>query len=67
MEVDKSTVGGPELKQRLVSSGKFYTSDAQMMIEEMVSKGELKLVSYDTYVRESSRNDDDNAERKNPP
>lgn len=66
MKVDKTTVGGQELKQRLVSSGKFYTSDAQMMIEEMVRRGDLKLVSYDTYIRESSENDDENAERKNP-
>jgi len=29
---------------------KFYTSDAQMMIEEIVSKGEWKEVTYDTYV-----------------
>ena len=28
MEVDKRTVSGQELKQRLVSSGLFYTSDA---------------------------------------
>jgi len=67
MEVDKSTVGGPELKQRLVSSGKFYTSDAQMIIEEMVSKGKLKEVTYDTYIRASNKNDEDSAERKNPP
>jgi len=65
IEVDKRTVGGQELRQRLVSSGKFITSDAQMMIEEMVRRGELKLVSYDTYVRKSSRNDEDNTERKN--
>ena len=38
-----------------------------MMIEEMVRRGELMSVSYDTYIRESSENDDDNAERKNPP
>lgn len=38
-----------------------------MMIEEMVCRDELKMVSYGTYVRESSGNDDDNAERKNPP
>jgi hypothetical protein len=29
---------------------KFYTSDAQMMIEEIVSKGEWKEVTYDPYV-----------------
>ena len=67
MEVDKSTVGGQELKQRLVSSGLFYTSDAAMMIEEMVSRGELKMVSYDTYVRGSTKKEDDSTERKNPP
>ena len=59
MEVDKNTVSGQELKQRLVSSGIFYTSDAHMMIVDMVSKGELKEVSYDTYVRGSSRNEED--------
>ena len=51
MEIDKTTVSGQELKQRLVSSGRFYTSDAHMMIVEMVSKGELEQVSYDTYAR----------------
>ena len=39
MEVDKTTVGGQELTQRLVSRGFFTTSDAQMMIEEMVHQG----------------------------
>ena len=37
-----------------------------MMIEEMVRRGELKLVSCEPYVRESSRNDADSTERKNP-
>ena len=64
MEVDKTTVGGEELRQRLISSGKFYTSDAHMIIEEMVSKGELKVVSYDTYVRVFEK--EDNTERKIP-
>ena len=59
--------GGQELKQRLVSSGLFYTSDAAMMIEEMVSRGKLKMVSYDTYVRGSTKREDDSPERKNPP
>jgi hypothetical protein len=67
MEVDKTTVGGQEIKQRLVSSGFFTTSDAQMMIEEMVHQGELKVVSYDTYVRGSTKKEDDSTERKNPP
>jgi hypothetical protein len=37
-----------------------------MMIEEMVRRGELKLVSCEPYVRESSRNDADSTERKIP-
>jgi hypothetical protein len=36
-----------------------------MMIEEMVTKGELKKVSYDTYVQVLEKQD--NTERKNPP
>ena len=67
MEVDKITADGPELEQRLVSSGKFYTSDAQMMIEEMIHKSKLKEITYDTYVRESIKMKGDSAERKNPP
>jgi hypothetical protein len=51
MEVDKTTISGEVLKQRLVSSGRFYTSDAALMLEKMVSKGELKEVIYDTYIR----------------
>jgi hypothetical protein len=37
-----------ELKQRLVSSGRFYISNVAMMLEGMVKKGELKEISYDT-------------------
>jgi hypothetical protein len=59
VEIDKNTVSGQELEQRLVSSGLFYTSDAHMMVVDMVSKGELKEVAFDTYVRGSSRNEGD--------
>jgi hypothetical protein len=34
-----------ELKQRLVSSGKFHISDVAIMLEGMVKKGELKEIS----------------------
>jgi hypothetical protein len=36
-----------------------------MMIEEMVSYGELKDVPYHTYVRRSNKTEGDGAERKN--
>src|SRR6185437_10299167 len=55
MEIDKTTISGQELKQRLVSSGIFYPSDAVLMIAEMVTKGELKEVVYDTYARVNSK------------
>ena len=69
MEVDKGTVGGHDLRQRLVSSGLFCAPEAQMMIKEVVSKGQLKEVVCDTYVRGSSRieMDKSNAERKITP
>ena len=51
MEVDKGTVGGHDLRQRLVSSGLFCAPEAQMMIKKVVSKGQLKEVVCDTYVR----------------
>ena len=55
----KILLSGQELEQRLVSSGTFYTSDAHMVIVDMVSKGELKEVAFDTFVRGSSRNEGD--------
>ena len=55
MEIDKTTVSGQELKQRLVSSGMFYPSDAVLIIAEMVTKGELKEVVYDTYARVNNK------------
>lgn len=69
MEIDKTTVSGEELKQRLVSSGRFYTSDAHMMLVEMVSEGELKEVVYDTHVRVSKKHEclHNDVERKNTP
>jgi hypothetical protein len=35
------------------------------MIEEMVSEGVLKKVTYDTYARRSNKKEVYNAERKN--
>ena len=55
MEIDTIPVSGHELRQRLVSSGIFYTSDAVMIITEMVTKGELKVIFYDTFVRVQSK------------
>jgi hypothetical protein len=50
-DVDKSTVSGKKLEERLISTGKFYNGDAARMIKEMVNTGKLKEVMLDTYCR----------------
>lgn len=49
ISVDKNTVGGEDLRSRLLSSGRFYQSDAAIMIQGMVKEGYLEDVSFDTY------------------
>jgi hypothetical protein len=44
-------VKGQELKDSLVSSNQFFTSDAHWIIEDMVNTGKLDLVGYDLYIR----------------
>ncbi len=54
MEVAKGTVGGHDSRQRLVSKRDcFCAPEAQMMTKKVVSKGQLKEVVCDTYVRGS--------------
>jgi hypothetical protein len=36
MELDKITVSGQEIKNRLISSGKFFAGDAFQMLEDML-------------------------------
>jgi hypothetical protein len=43
------TVKGEELRGSLVSSGKFYQSDAAMIIEQLVKTGKIEEVSFDTF------------------
>jgi hypothetical protein len=50
MEVDKYTVSGQELKNRLVASGQFFVDQATAIIEHMVkATKQLEKVSFDTY------------------
>lgn len=50
MEVDKYTVSGQELKNRLVASGQFFVDQATAIIEYMVNVAKkLQKVSFDTY------------------
>jgi hypothetical protein len=44
-------VTGQELKDSLVSSNQFFTSDAHWIIQDMVNAGKLDLVGYDIYRR----------------
>jgi hypothetical protein len=51
----KTTVDGNKLRERLVSSGKFYQSDAAMLVEEMVKTGHIEQCGFDTYRRIEAR------------
>jgi hypothetical protein len=54
MDVDKNTLSGQEIKNRLISSGKFFAGDAFQMLEDMTKKGKLEKVAFDTYKRKES-------------
>jgi hypothetical protein len=49
MSIDKNTVGGEDLRQRLLSNNLFHQSDAAMIIRQMVKAGYLEEVMLDTY------------------
>ena len=59
MEMDKTTISGEKLQNKLVSSGKFIQSDAAIIIEEMSKAEYIEKVSWDTY-RRKKRGDDNN-------
>ena len=50
-EVDRDTVSGEVLRQRLVETGKFQYDDAAILVEKMYKLGAIDRVSYDTYRR----------------
>jgi hypothetical protein len=67
MSIDKNTVGGEELRGRLLS--RFYQSDAAIIIQDMIQGGYLEQVSFDTYRKKKqwSREDydeEDNGEKE---
>jgi len=45
------TVNGEELRYSLLSSGKFYQSDAAMIIEHLVTTGKIEEVTFDTFKK----------------
>jgi hypothetical protein len=50
-DVDKATVSGKKLEERLISTREFHNGDAVKMIREMVKTGRLEEVMLDTYRR----------------
>ncbi len=50
---DKGTMGGGELRGRLVSVGKFTANDADWIVKEMQRIGNIKKVALDTFRRVS--------------
>jgi hypothetical protein len=51
MEVDKTTVPGENLRDMLVASGKFTTSDVAIIVEYMRQGGFIEQPTWDTYRR----------------
>src|SRR5215204_6355562 len=51
LDIDKTTISGKKLEERLISTGEFYNGDAIRMIKDMVKAGKLKEVMLDTYMR----------------
>lgn len=49
MDIDRVTVGGDDLRSRLIASGKFNEAEAVVVIEIMLEHGIIEKVSYDTY------------------
>jgi hypothetical protein len=50
-DIDRDTVSGEVLRQRLDESGKFQNNEADMIIERMQIWGIIDKVSYDMYRR----------------
>jgi hypothetical protein len=50
-EIDRDTVSGEDLRQRLNETGKFQNNEADMIIERMQAWDIIDKVSYDTYGR----------------
>ena len=51
MIVDKATVSGRKLQEKLVTTGEFTQSDAAFMIDDMLKADFMDKVSWDTYRR----------------
>lgn len=49
MDVDKGTVGGEELRKRLVEGVKVNEDQAAVIVGIMIERGVIEKVSYDTY------------------
>jgi hypothetical protein len=50
---DKGTIGGKELRNRLVLSGQFAADDANRIVKEIQRIGNIKKVAFDTFRRAS--------------
>jgi hypothetical protein len=51
IEIDRDTISGEVLRQRLIETGKFQQDAAAMIVEGMCKAGRIEKVSYDTYRR----------------
>ena len=51
MSMDKTTVSGQQLQEKLVTTDEFTQNDAVIMIDDMVKEGFMDKVSWGTYRR----------------
>ena len=58
--LDRDTISGESLRQRLIESGRFKQNDAVLIVEGMHKFGNIKKVSYDTYRRKKVLNQNNN-------
>jgi hypothetical protein len=51
MSMDKTTVSGQQLQEKLVTTDEFTQNDAAIMIDDMVKEGFMEKVSWGSYRR----------------
>lgn len=67
MSFDKDTVGGEQLRQRLLSSNLFSQNDAAMIIQDMLNAGYLEKDTYrkkKQWLRQRNEEEDNSKKEK---
>ena len=57
-DIDKDTISGELLRQRLIMTGELSENEVVSIIEGMEQFGNIEIVSYDTYRRKERKTED---------